>query len=318
VAFRLDDVQDYFCGLGQRAVMDIFKDFSSPLTIGVIANYFSADDYDNFVYMTSAVNNVTWGVEVAEHGWNHELFTNFSMEQQKTILSDSVTKIQSLFGKRPTSFFPPFNMFNADTLAALNATGFNVFSSQLGSEPEPLNVPPVGLWRFPKTAATSAEPDGGGYFYSAPLAEVWNSIVSTNTTYGFSVVMVHPMEFHNWNGTQYVEDELNTTSLTMLRDLLGQIKAAGMRVVTLNGMMVAFSPPATTGIPTTGIPTTGMMTTGKVIPSSTTRATTVPKASTKVIVGTTVQKIDPLVNGSGITLFSPVAILLFLLYVNNI
>lgn len=43
VAFRLDDIQDYWISTSQQAVMGLFQQQNLPLTIGIIGNYFGAD-----------------------------------------------------------------------------------------------------------------------------------------------------------------------------------------------------------------------------------------------------------------------------------
>lgn len=58
VAFRLDDIQDYYVVLHQKAVIDVFKEFDIPLTIGVIGYYFGQDvDIVNYVKSAQTYSN---------------------------------------------------------------------------------------------------------------------------------------------------------------------------------------------------------------------------------------------------------------------
>lgn len=71
VAFRFDDVQDYYLHDVQIRVMDEFTKRDLALTVGVIGNYFG-DDQKIMSYVKEGV--AAGRLEVANHGWNHESF----------------------------------------------------------------------------------------------------------------------------------------------------------------------------------------------------------------------------------------------------
>jgi hypothetical protein len=70
VAFRLDDIQDYWITGPQQAVIDVFKTAKVPMTIGIIANEFG-EDPDMVGYVQSAISYAkdnNWQLEIASHG----------------------------------------------------------------------------------------------------------------------------------------------------------------------------------------------------------------------------------------------------------
>src|SRR5437867_5245721 len=83
VAFRLDDIQDYFLDQAQVKVVQLFREANASLTIGVIANHIGDDGMLVSFLRDSIENGDELGnqsgpvVEVANHGWNHEDFTGF-------------------------------------------------------------------------------------------------------------------------------------------------------------------------------------------------------------------------------------------------
>jgi len=94
VAFRLDDIQDFHLNNAQIAVIDLFESQNASFTIGIIGNHFGNDtklvDHIKEVMKNSANNN--FKIEIANHGWNHEDFRQFSKEQQSELLNKSNKK----------------------------------------------------------------------------------------------------------------------------------------------------------------------------------------------------------------------------------
>jgi hypothetical protein len=69
VAFRLNDMQDYFLREVQMEVINVFDIKDASLTVGVIGNYFGGDAALVRFVRDKAANNPFF--EVANHGLNH-------------------------------------------------------------------------------------------------------------------------------------------------------------------------------------------------------------------------------------------------------
>jgi len=73
--------------------------------------------------------------DIATHGWNHtprELQGN-SAEKDFDLIRDGISEVYRTTGKVPTSYIPPNDAFDDNTLNALAATGIPVFSADKGS-----------------------------------------------------------------------------------------------------------------------------------------------------------------------------------------
>ena len=86
VAFRLDNVQDYWLDSVQIKVMETFEQEHAPLTIGVISNSFG-NDSDLTNYLKPKVRGAE--IEVGINGWDFEDFTALSRTQQYQLLEQS-------------------------------------------------------------------------------------------------------------------------------------------------------------------------------------------------------------------------------------
>ena len=140
VVFRLDDIQDSWISDIQQTVMGVFRSNHIPVTAGIIANYFG-DDISMLSYILEGLADPLWDLEIAQHGFNHEDFTMLTYEEQLDLIQQSSTRLKALLSINSiTSFLPPYNTFNNDTIDALKALNFTQMSSQLSydSAPYPL------------------------------------------------------------------------------------------------------------------------------------------------------------------------------------
>jgi len=77
VVFRLDDIQDYWIDNAQQAVINVFKNAKLPMTVGFIANFFG-QDAEMLDFIIECLQDEEFGMEVANHGYNHGLSNIYS------------------------------------------------------------------------------------------------------------------------------------------------------------------------------------------------------------------------------------------------
>jgi peptidoglycan/xylan/chitin deacetylase (PgdA/CDA1 family) len=259
VGFRLDDIQDFYLKEGQLAVMDVFRELNIPLTIGVIGN-FIGNDLDLIDNITGRLATAG-SIEIASHGWNHEDFTNFTLSEQESLLGNSSSKIQSLFGVKPDVFLAPYDAWNADTITALTSLNFHTMSSEVDLDPAPWDLT-APIVHIPAGAATADWKNSDADLTVLPVSHMTTlqAIETQYTRYGFAAVLMHPMEFHDAtvvNGT-ITYGGVNQTQINELRLLLQALLAEGLRPTSIGAVRQAIAPIAlTTGVPaTTGMPAT--------------------------------------------------------------
>jgi hypothetical protein len=209
--------------------MQLFKDTSTSLSIGIIGNLFGDSQIVNFVRDIYNSQSDCFKFELASHGWNHEDFPTFNLSNQIQLMQNTQNKVMQIFGTAPKTFFPPYNSLNADTLTACRTVGFKVISSEVPQDPPP--YPMSGnFFKWPVNTATGAllqtpEPHWEPVPYSKVFAEIQDQI----RTYGFAAVMMHPFEFVDQN-----TNEVNQTAIGELRTLIQMVKEAGLRTVTFD------------------------------------------------------------------------------------
>ena len=104
VAFRFDDVQDYWLNNVQIQLMNTFVEKETPLTVGIIADAFG-NDLKMLNFIKEQKNDKNF--EIASRGVGNAPFTEFSKEEQDDKLKQSVQRIEDSLSVTPKTFIPP-------------------------------------------------------------------------------------------------------------------------------------------------------------------------------------------------------------------
>ena len=238
MAFRLDDIQDYYLNQVQMRIIETFEERNASLTVGVIGNYIG-DDAALVNFLKEKIGSKNFSLDVANHGWNHEDFSILSMQQQSDLLSKSNDQIQDALGVSPTVFITPFNRMNDETLESMTENGLLTVSANMTEDHRPFvkNVTgPAGVeavYHFPATAKTgdlnADDTEWIGYSHEATMEEVNDSI----DMFGYAVVMMHPQEFSARDGTTF-QNAVDAGQMRQLDLLLDSVQAEGFGIVTVS------------------------------------------------------------------------------------
>jgi len=229
VAFRFDDVQDYWLNDVQIQFMDVFVEKEIPLTIGIIA-YAFGDDIKLFNFVNDNHEN---NFEIASHGMGNIPFTEFSKEEQDDILKQSVQSIEDKLGITPKIFVPPQNRFNEDTKQVLVNNGFtHISSSLLHGDSPPFPLKGEELYRFPEIGTTGIFDPENNIFVGVTHEETFSDTLNGLEKYGFAVIVSHPQEFSTViNGTY--TNQVNNSQISELEKLIEKIQQKGIKIVPI-------------------------------------------------------------------------------------
>lgn len=226
VAFRLDDVQDYFLAPAQIAVIKAFEKKQVPLTVGVMGSSIGGDPA-----LVSAMRSALAGgnnLEIASHSWNNRVLTQMSKADQEKLIKDTNEKIESVFGITPTTFIPPENLFNDDTVSVLRTNGFTHLSSSVTVRDPPKFIK-TDFYQFPSLPTTSVLDTATGMWVPVPSDEILTKIRESIFDYGYAVVTMHPHEFSLYEHG-YV-NKVNSTQIGQLELLIEKIKSDNMKIL---------------------------------------------------------------------------------------
>jgi peptidoglycan-N-acetylglucosamine deacetylase len=255
VAFRLDDIQDYFLNNVSLHIIQTFQNNNASLTIGIIGNYFGNDLYlvsnlkDKIDNNDTTSNNPNPTLEIANHGWNHEDFTSFSRDEQYSLIQKSNEKIFEKLRVTPIVFIPPYNNLNNDTLAAAQENGMKYISANTTtSTPSSLATLPVTysnqsstlesgtentIANFPSLAATGDINSDNTKWVGYSHEDTFKAVKQSMSSLGYAVVTMHPQEYSIRNGLNYT-NKVDNNQLQELQSLIDSVHTAGLKIVTIS------------------------------------------------------------------------------------
>lgn len=222
VAFRLDDVQDYYYSAEQRKFIEMFMASNASLTIGVIAGSFGNDT--DLLNVIGQYRNDS-KLEIAIHGWLHEDFGQFAEPAvQKELLDRANSRIRETLGNdvAPTTFIAPFDNINNQTYRAVLDSGLYIISADTNTDAIFAGNQTAGsqLYHLPMTSEASVYNTNTSLWERPTAFEILADIRGSIEKYGIAVVMIHP-----------------TDSLTTIQSVVSHIQGAtDYKIVTLAQM----------------------------------------------------------------------------------
>ena len=177
--------------------------------------------------------------ELAQHGYAHcdnsklygitvpTEFRGMPYDEQERLIADGRSLMQNAFGVAPTTFIPPFNTGDENTLKVLNELGFTVYCSYPGEFP---STPSVGNLTI--TGGTNT----GGRAVDIDYPSTYNSLVSQtepllkNTSVNNIVIT-----YHNWKYENSTTGDVNATMVSILSQYIQWLKTNNVEFTTLSG-----------------------------------------------------------------------------------
>ncbi len=231
VAFRLDDIQDYFLNQVQLGVMEVFDKRNAGLTVGIIGNYFG-EDPTIVHYVKSRIDDPR--LEVANHGWNHENLSEFSKEEQSTLIQRSNEKITQILESRPAILIAPYNIVNTDTFSAAKQNGIRYISANVTYDPPPYDIRgSQSLYRLPETVLMGDLNADNTSWITFDHQKVFSEVEHSLNQFGFAVVTLHPQDFAVRQMLQY-QNIVDNNHIGELEMLLDKIEDRGIKIVTID------------------------------------------------------------------------------------
>ena len=227
VAFRLDNIQDYWLSNVQAKVISVFDEKNASLTIGVIGNAFGNDTILTD-YIKSKIK--TGLIDVAINGWSFEDFTTFNKSEQVQLLEQSKNKISSTLDTVPSVFIPPYGKSNNDTFYAMIDNDLHFISGNTDTQ-----VPSTlagEIQSYPPTIFTDTIQrynTNQSMTNDQIMTEIRNSIQAN----GYAVVPINFQDYAQNNGTAKMNMPDNE-KIQKLQSLIDDVRNGGYQIVTVN------------------------------------------------------------------------------------
>jgi len=235
VAFRLDNVQDYWLNNVQTKIINTFQQKNANLTIGIIGNSFG-NDAKLAAYLEDKIKTNNPSIEIANNGWEFENFAAHNKNEQYSLLKDSNDKIFSLLGTTPSVFIPPYGKINNYTFDAMYENKITLLSANTLTY-HTVYPSSSTIHRFPATVATGFISIGNGTSHRLTNNEIFTNIQNSLHDYGFAVVTIAFQDYAMNNGTA-TQNEPDMQQIQQLGSLIDELRNNGLKIVTIRGISI--------------------------------------------------------------------------------
>jgi peptidoglycan/xylan/chitin deacetylase (PgdA/CDA1 family) len=147
VIFRYDDYSANSVTVAELKIIETFRKHGIPITFGVIPFKVAGDVHDPSVQNLLPLDSVKGEIlktgyeegiiDISMHGYSHQSnsseylseFANLEYQEQLMRLSAGKAYLENLTGAKVTTFLPPWNTYDLNTLSALEESGFSTISA---------------------------------------------------------------------------------------------------------------------------------------------------------------------------------------------
>ena len=232
VAFRLNDVQDYWLNQVQMEIIEVFIENKTPLTIGIIADAFG-NDQKIVEFVKKEAGNDKSHLEIASQGIGLTAFTEYDKNEQNENLKKSLELIELSTGIKPYVFIPPQNKFNSDTLEILKENNISHISSSLNNgDLPPFEFKNQEVYRFPQTTSTGQYVSSTNLFEGVSSQQTVNESILSIDNFGFAVISIQSQEFSKLENSTYV-NTVNLEQINELKKLIDTLNETGINIVPI-------------------------------------------------------------------------------------
>lgn len=237
VVFRMDDFQDEYLLAVQQAILSFFEAENLPMSAAIIP---ARTVQDGPVTERLRAMTAAGLVEPVPHGWEHVHFPEFSPEEQLQFVIQAIERIISYFGHTPTSFVPPYNEFDANTLVIIRGSGIDAMSASKAdmypyySSKTRGPTDEFGVFHVPQSAIFAGHENNA--IQRRPLEDLISSMESFAATYGYAVITLHPQDFTVLDENDFWTEELDPAEVQKLADMVAHFRQAGWTFTTLFGV----------------------------------------------------------------------------------
>lgn len=159
LCFRLDDPHARSDHVLESAVFALFARHTMPLCVAVVPFYPMGSSGRLIGACQENMPHVADGlrlnrIQLAQHGYSHRNIAGMSSKQpsefigidkdtQLTLITDGRRQLEEGFATSISGFVPPWNMYDRNTIQALEEARFSFISAGLTAPKDPMNAKPM-------------------------------------------------------------------------------------------------------------------------------------------------------------------------------
>ncbi|MEK6931994.1 MAG: polysaccharide deacetylase family protein, partial [Thermoproteota archaeon] len=228
IAFKIDNVQDFWLNDVQNNLISTFSNNKLPVTISILGKFFGTDP-KVVDFLKQQMQNKNNQLSVAIRGWENVDHSVYGVEEQSSSIQQTNKQITKILGVDSTIFSPPFGKFNNSTLDALKQNNMSYISAMTKTDTPNFKSNPIHI---PETAYMPNLLDDDPFLKGTVVEKMLAKIQTQQKQYGYALVSMQPSDFAVRDGE--FKNQVNEERMQLFNDLVTHLKENNIKIVSLS------------------------------------------------------------------------------------
>ena len=227
VAFKIDNVQDFWLNDVQNNLINTFSNDKLPVTISILGKFFGTDP-KVVDFLKQQIQNENNQLSVGIRGWEYVDHSLYGIEEQSSSIQQTNKQINKILGFDSNIFSPPFGKFNNSTLDALKQNNISYISTMTTTDQPNLKSNPIHI---PETSYMPNLIDDDPFLKGTVVEKMLAKIQTQQKQYGYALVSMQPSDFAVRDGE--FKNQINEERMQLLEELISHLKQNNIKIVSL-------------------------------------------------------------------------------------
>ncbi len=225
VAFKIDNLQDFWLNDVQNNLINTFSENKVPVTVSILGKFFG-DDPKTVDFLKQQIQDRK--IDVAIRGWELVDHSLYETEEQSSSIEQTNNQISKKLGIQSEIFSAPFGKFNNYTISASKQNNIAYVSTMITTDT--LNVKSYPR-HIPETSYLPNLLDDDPFLQGTIIEKMLLKIKDQQKKYGYALISTQPSDFAIRDGE--FKNQINEDKMKLLEELISTLKKNNVKIVSL-------------------------------------------------------------------------------------
>ncbi|HSA76549.1 MAG TPA: polysaccharide deacetylase family protein [Nitrosarchaeum sp.] len=225
VAFKIDNLQDFWLNDVQNNLINTFSENKVPVTVSILGKFFG-DDPKTVDFLKQQIQDRK--IDVAIRGWELVDHSLYETEEQSSSIEQTNNQISKKLGVKSEIFSVPFGKFNNHTIDASRQNNIAYVSAMITTDELNGKTYPRHI---PETSYLPNLLDDDPFLQGTIVEKMLLKIKDQQKKYGYALVSTQPSDFAMRDGE--FKNQTNEDKMKLLQELISTLKKNNVKIVSL-------------------------------------------------------------------------------------
>jgi len=227
IAFKIDNVQDFWINDVQSNLIKTFSDNDIPVTVSILGKFFGSDP-KTLDMLKNEEKGKKNQITVAIRGWELVDHSNYGIEEQSASIEKTNNQIFKILGIYSKIFSAPFGKFNNYTADASKQNNIHYIITNTVTDIPNFKLNPIHI---PETVYLPNLLDDDPFVKGTITEKMMTKIKNQQEQFGYALVSMQPSDFAVKDSE--FKNQINEQRIQLLQTLITEIKQNNIKIVPI-------------------------------------------------------------------------------------